>query len=318
MRRVFQGRTGMALASACALGLVIAVPLAAVPSEASTRVGEIPQGEPGTNGNYEVFGPRFPTGGVVTSWEVLGSENSGDANSRASLRIWQRPDDTLPVKATVVAESKPADIRPGLNKFQTRVPVQGGDLLGISTYYLAAAGPSSSSSTCGTDSWLEPLGTVATFTCEGGYQANVAATLEPDADADGFGDETQDRCDGVKGPDFGCAAVVYSARTSAGTFKLTQKSGKLTRLNYKLTARCSGARKIQFSGSALSRSDTQAVSGDGRFTLRVDVADYYDISSGLLTIVGRLGPSGATGTVKLRARVRGRLCRITPTAWAAP
>jgi hypothetical protein len=33
---------------------------------------------------------------------------------------------------------------------------------------------------------------------------NIAAVVEPDADGDGFGDETQDKCIGVGGPDNGC------------------------------------------------------------------------------------------------------------------
>jgi hypothetical protein len=36
--------------------------------------------------------------------------------------------------------------------------------------------------------------------------ANVTAVLEPDADADGFGDETQDSCVGMNGPQSGCPA----------------------------------------------------------------------------------------------------------------
>jgi hypothetical protein len=37
-----------------------------------------------------------------------------------------------------------------------------------------------------------------------GYQAPLSATVEPDADDDDFGDETQDRCPGVKGTEDGC------------------------------------------------------------------------------------------------------------------
>ena len=33
----------------------------------------------------------------------------------------------------------------------------------------------------------------------------VQATIEPDADKDGFGDKTQDKCVGVAGPKAGCA-----------------------------------------------------------------------------------------------------------------
>ena len=35
-------------------------------------------------------------------------------------------------------------------------------------------------------------------------RVNVSATLEPDADLDGFGDETQDKCLGQSGPNDGC------------------------------------------------------------------------------------------------------------------
>jgi hypothetical protein len=44
-------------------------------------------------------------------------------------------------------------------------------------------------------------------------RVNVSATLEPDADADGFGDETQDQCVGSAGPQSGCAAAVASTPT---------------------------------------------------------------------------------------------------------
>jgi hypothetical protein len=37
-----------------------------------------------------------------------------------------------------------------------------------------------------------------------GYQAPLSAKVEPDADGDGFGDETQDKCPGVNGTEDGC------------------------------------------------------------------------------------------------------------------
>src|SRR5262249_27486121 len=36
------------------------------------------------------------------------------------------------------------------------------------------------------------------------FQTPIAATIEPDADKDGFGDESQDNCPGVVGTDNGC------------------------------------------------------------------------------------------------------------------
>jgi hypothetical protein len=47
-----------------------------------------------------------------------------------------------------------------------------------------------------------PPGTTTSFTLRDGVQLAVAATVEPDADGDGLGDETQDPC-----PDFASSAA---------------------------------------------------------------------------------------------------------------
>ena len=39
-----------------------------------------------------------------------------------------------------------------------------------------------------------PIGSSVSFGTVGGFLLNLAATVEPDADHDGFGDETQDQC----------------------------------------------------------------------------------------------------------------------------
>jgi hypothetical protein len=58
-----------------------------------------------------------------------------------------------------------------------------------------------------------PPGTTATFNPPvANVQVDVAASLEPDVDGDGFGDETQDRCLGVPGPMDGCPSNLFAFR----------------------------------------------------------------------------------------------------------
>ena len=49
-----------------------------------------------------------------------------------------------------------------------------------------------------------PLNSMGPLLSETGERFPVAAVVEPDADHDGFGDETQDQCPGVAGPINGC------------------------------------------------------------------------------------------------------------------
>lgn len=53
----------------------------------------------------------------------------------------------------------------------------------------------------------------------------VAATVEGDADGDGFGDETQDKCAGTPGSVQGCpkADLAITKTGSAGTAEVTAR-----------------------------------------------------------------------------------------------
>lgn len=82
-----------------------------------------------------------------------------------------------------------------LHTFTTRVPVSTGDIIGL---YLAttggcfgqAPGWAASNNTGDTP----PGSTVTFFPPNADVRYDVSAQLEPDADGDGFGDETQDQC----------------------------------------------------------------------------------------------------------------------------
>ena len=74
-----------------------------------------------------------------------------------------------------------------------------------------------------------PPGGTATFNPPvAGIQVDIAAMLELDADGDGFGDETQDQCPGVSGPEDGCPPAVDTdppeTTITKGAPNKTQKS----------------------------------------------------------------------------------------------
>jgi hypothetical protein len=135
-----------------------------------------------------------PSSGVITAWSF---QASATPPSPIKLKVVRPVGGTL---YTVVGESSLASpVASQLNTFgEVRVPVQTGDLIGYFVPISAsgacgiATGPAYEYSVPGS---LDPSpGTTTTFTPDGNAQLDVSATLEPDLDADGFGDETQDQC----------------------------------------------------------------------------------------------------------------------------
>jgi hypothetical protein len=109
---------------------------------------------------------------------------------------------TDPEKFTVVADGGPLHTfapGTGLQTFPTRVPVHAGDRIGIN----ATAGTCASAGTPGNtiryrNSSTVPVtapGSTAVFPVGPVFVTlDIAARWEPDADGDGYGDETQDGC----------------------------------------------------------------------------------------------------------------------------
>ena len=151
-------------------------------------------------------------GGVITSWShTVSSDTPAGATMR--LKVFRRTGahTYLTVGHSAVETLTSADLR----VFATRIGVQAGDLLGLRT-----------GGTEGTDCYrtgqsgdvaeqqvtpgLPDLEVGATFTSgsPNEFVLNTAAVVEPDADRDVFGDETQDRCVGTAGAANGCPSTV--------------------------------------------------------------------------------------------------------------
>jgi hypothetical protein len=168
-----------------------------------------------------------PSAGVISSW----SYEASTAGRQLQLKVGRAAGTN---QFTIVGESAVETASStGLNSFLTRVPVQAGDLIGMRPIKLgvlglpcvrAMSGYSYSAYVMGDDL---ALGSTATFNPPvPNVQIDIAASVEPDADADGFGDETQDRCLGVPGPMDGCPSNLITfgklkRNTDRGTAILT-------------------------------------------------------------------------------------------------
>jgi hypothetical protein len=198
-------RVGPALWIAAALCVALAV--SAAPAGAAVTIGQtgVPTGTCG-DGDPTVQATSAGTpsysvpagGGVITSWSQLGSTIDP---GQAKLIMW-RPT-SIATDFTVVAKSEAQTFVSGmLLSFPTRIPVQAGDLLGIRAgttptdcFFVGAPGDSIRfRNDPGTDPEPADGSTQTLPSMLPNIRTNISAVVELDADGDGFGDETQDRC----------------------------------------------------------------------------------------------------------------------------
>jgi hypothetical protein len=134
-----------------------------------------------------------PSDGVVVRWRVK------DASGPMAVRVTRSVGaDYLFVSSSAL--EIPADT--GLATFATRQPIKAGDFIGLelrsatATFGLDPAGMAPSGTAATVFAGPIPDGTVATPVSPPIDKARVYvnADVEPDADHDGFGDETQDQC----------------------------------------------------------------------------------------------------------------------------
>src|SRR3954454_19598018 len=135
-------------------------------------------------------------GGVITSWSMYAGPATGQ---QVKFKVF-RPTGTAH-EYEAKGDSNLETLTPNqLNTFSTRIPVQAGwqigfyEATGLDRCYNSASGDAGDSAAATTGD--QAVGTTQTFPqlSGGGYRMDIQANVEPDADGDGFGDETQDKC----------------------------------------------------------------------------------------------------------------------------
>jgi len=148
-------------------------------------------------------GPTVGIDGVIVAWSLRAGASSIEHKVR--LRI---------VRGTTGSGSGAVEMLPkaaGTYSFPARLPVQQGDFLGVDTLEVPAMMGVPIIRTFGgsfLDFWNPALGEgderAPTTNDATNLELLMNATIEPDADNDGYGDETQDKCAGKADPTNTC------------------------------------------------------------------------------------------------------------------
>jgi hypothetical protein len=230
---------------ACA-GVALCLGPGVAPAAAATSIGQLDPGTPtgscvGTSGWVQSAEAGTPTyvvpGGnwVIVSWSHRANAAAG---RELGVRVWRTT--TTAGTYTLVGTAPLRILTPGgINTFYERVPVTGGDILGLrvgnppgpfpdlgggaSCAFTAAAGNSVRYGLAANEPGVGSSSALAALLPL--YRLNVTARLEPDADSDGYGDETQDSCPGSAGASAGCgpAAPAPGKDTTAPVAKLISR-----------------------------------------------------------------------------------------------
>ncbi len=184
-----------------AAAAVAAAVLCAAPAEAGDLRGSVASSSgsvvtcvPNTIVVQFTGGNHLTTAGIVTKWFTF-APSPVPAGLQGRLVILRGSDPNY----TVIGQSNLETLAGGTNAFVTRIPVQSGDRVAvnggacmfISTnpsvhYCTACPGPTGS--------------TVVLDQTELDRQVNAQVYIEADADGDGWGDESQDNCQGLSNP----------------------------------------------------------------------------------------------------------------------
>jgi hypothetical protein len=162
-----------------------------------------------------------PINGVATSWTVR-SESTDAFTQRLKVLRTATGADTV----QVLAEAPPQQVRKGSGPFPIRIPVQAGDRFGLSGVGggVIACSTGAPEDVVGATSRNGQPGQSESFSRLSGYQLPLTVMVEPDADGDGYGDETQDRCP--------ASAAVYTSCPTLGlvTFHSVRRRAILVRV----------------------------------------------------------------------------------------
>jgi hypothetical protein len=225
----------------------------------------------------------IPFAGVITSWSY---QAGSTPPTQLKLKITRR---NFFLNYTIVAESAvQTGLTPNaLDTFPTRIPVQAGDRLGLFAAIVAdcvngnPGGNPASGYTAAEHSGDDPVGSTHNYASDSNERLDVSAVLEPDADNDGFGDETQDACPGDAAVQGDCKPPDTTI-TNAPEDKVKTKK-KRAKVTFEFSADEAATFECALDGAAFgpcSSPDTFTVKkGEHSFQVRaVDAAGNVDAS----------------------------------------
>jgi hypothetical protein len=286
------GRGRCAFLLALAAGALIAAP---APAGAATTIGEtfVPTVDCG-NPNSSFFqttdptaGPSWtiPVAGVITSWSF---QAAAGADEIVRLKVGRTAG--THIYTTVARSNKETTPAGTVGTFLTRISTQAGDMIGFlhqSGGRCAGGGPG------GVLHFTNPgdpgPGETNFYGSSMNFKLDISAQLEPDADNDGFGDETQDACPSLAATQLECVPPETT---------ITQPPPAKTRKSSVTMA---------FDSSEPGSTFGCSVDG-GPFTACTSPAT-FSISKGTHTIavqatdgVGNVDPTPATATTKRKKK----------------
>jgi hypothetical protein len=252
-----------------------------------------------------------PSAGVITKLKVNVSPTPGSGLLKMVAFRPIAPGE--PGTALVLAESTVSAFG-GLNSYDARIQVEAGDRLALGT-----GTPGSDTIACKSESNPGPIGLILPMGV--GVQTQyvevppapdripISAVLEPDADRDGYGDETQDKCPQSAAIQTACPTVTIDALSLKGKNSVTVfvtvsepapvsvtgkvklgkgKTAKLKAPTKSLTAGPIGKFKLRFPGSLKERLKE----------LEAGQSLQLKISAGATNVAGQV--SGDTLKLKLK------------------
>lgn len=217
--------------AATVAGLSCAAALVFAPGAgAATEAGSLCAGNGPGGSTYSLFTstaepgglpPAAPVGGVVTSWKTLvGIELPPGVISEA-LQVWRSTG--VPNQYQLLSQSALSPVSTGLNVFPTRIPVQAGDRFGVTglPVGLLCSTSKPGDSMLYVEKTTSPGGVLSEFKSAPGYQIPAAVVIEPDADNDGYGDESQDLCPQSAALQAACPVVTVDTVNLVGKGSVT-------------------------------------------------------------------------------------------------
>lgn len=324
------------LAAAAALAcLAVAAPQAS----AATTIGVIPSQAPTvTEGGILAFSPTalyaVPFAGVITSWTAPGGRADPPRPLEVELEVFKgaAEQDSGARTATVVGDTRLFSLEEEPKTRFARVPVSGGEYVGVRYPKPGPQFPAGGESVACSAEGIGARGATyveeKSLVCESGQGVAVSATVEPDEDDDGFGDETQDRCPGVAGEATGCRGL-YRDRVRGslveirvGTRTTQGEDGErpftvIQGNEYDVSLRCRDNAKFGFRlFGGVRKGRPVLVEEDGRFAYSRGIAAGGGVLSGRTRVSGRLAGPKIHGVIRGSVRMRHHgSCQVLPFRW---